>query len=201
MELLTQNSKIKSTSKALGVKLMNFGIVAYKSKSGKLTCPFADKCVKYCYAQKGAYIWSNVKPAFEKRYEATLRDDFAEVMTDEISRKRPDFVRVHDSGDFYSKAYIQKWYTVAKNHPKVKFYAYTNSLNIVRESIAPANFDFIFSDGGKLADTIDKDTERHSMVFKTHNEMKKRGYIDASKIDLLATKWYNHSNKVGLIFH
>jgi hypothetical protein len=43
MELLTQNSKIKATSKELGVKLMNFGITAYKSQSGKLICPFADR--------------------------------------------------------------------------------------------------------------------------------------------------------------
>ena len=27
----------------------------------------ALECVKFCYAKKGAYIWSNVKPAFEKR--------------------------------------------------------------------------------------------------------------------------------------
>ena len=65
MNLLTQNTKIKKTSKTLGVKLMNFGIPAYKSASGKLTCPMADECVKFCYAKKGAYIWSNVQPAFE----------------------------------------------------------------------------------------------------------------------------------------
>ena len=48
MNLLTQNSKIKKTSKHFGVKLMNFGIPAYKSASGKLTCPMADACVKFC---------------------------------------------------------------------------------------------------------------------------------------------------------
>ena len=67
MNLLTQNTKLKKTSKVLGLRVFNFGIPAYKSASGKLTCPMADECVKFCYAKKGAYIWSNVKPAFEKR--------------------------------------------------------------------------------------------------------------------------------------
>lgn len=52
MNLLTQNSKIKKTSKKLEVRLFNFGIPAYKSASGKITCPFAGDCVKFCYAKK-----------------------------------------------------------------------------------------------------------------------------------------------------
>ena len=52
MNLLTQNSKLKRTSKELGLRVFNFGIPAYKSASGKLTCPFADECVKFCYAKK-----------------------------------------------------------------------------------------------------------------------------------------------------
>ena len=109
MNLLTQNSKLKKTSKELGVRVFNFGIPAYKSASGKLTCPMADGCVKFCYAKKGAYIWSNVKPAFEKRYELSKTDEFVDKMYDEIVKKKPDYVRVHDSGDYYSKKYLNKW--------------------------------------------------------------------------------------------
>ncbi len=36
MNLLTQNSKLKRTSKELGLRVFNFGIPAYKSASGKL---------------------------------------------------------------------------------------------------------------------------------------------------------------------
>ena len=202
MELLTQNSKIKKTSKKFGVRLFNFGITAYKSqKTGKMICPFADKCVKYCYAQKGAYIWSNVSPVFEKRYEATLREDFVKVMSEEIRKKRADFVRVHDSGDFFSPTYLQKWFDIAKQNPSVNFYAYTNSLNMVRGVERPDNFDFIFSDGGKLAHTIDQDMERHSKVFDTKEELLSAGYVDTSEYDLYATKWYNATGKVGLIKH
>ena len=201
MELLTQNGKMKKTSKEMGVRLYNFGITAYKSASGKLTCPFADKCVKYCYAQKGAYSWGNVKPAFEKRYELTKTEEFVDLISDEIRRKKVDFLRVHDSGDYYSRKYRDKWFTIMNRFPHVKFYSYTNSLPLFRGVKLPDNFCTIYSDGGKLADTIDKFKERHSIVFKSLDDMLAEGYTNASDNDLMATKWFNKTNKVGLKFH
>ena len=201
MELLTQNSKIKKTSREFGVRLYNFGITAYKSQSGKLTCPFADKCIKYCYAQKGAYSWSNVKPAFERRYELTKTDDFIDAMSKEIDKKRPDFVRVHDSGDYYSRKYRDKWFRIMDKYHNVKFYSYTNSIPLFRDEQLPDNFDTIYSDGGKLAHTIDKQTERHSVVFDNEKDLNEQGYTDASKYDLHATKWFTKNTKIGLIFH
>ena len=132
MNLLTQNSKLKRTSKELGLRVFNFGIPAYKSASGKLTCPMAKECVKFCYAKKGAYIWSNVQPAFEKRYQLSKTDSFISKMMDEIDKKKPDYVRVHDSGDYYSKKYLQKWIDIAIMNPKVKFYSYTNCVDMLK---------------------------------------------------------------------
>ena len=149
MNLLTQNSKLKRTSKELGLRVFNFGIPAYKSASGKLTCPFADECVKFCYAKKGAYIWSNVQPAFEKRYQLTKTDKFIPAMIDEIVNKRPDYIRVHDSGDYYSPAYLEKWLRIARTFPEVKFYSYTNCVNMLKNIDLPDNYDIIFSDSGK----------------------------------------------------
>ena len=201
MNLLTQNSKIKKTSKKFGVRLFNFGIPAYKSVSGKITCPFAGDCVKFCYAQKGAYIWSNVKPAFEKRYELTKTDDFVNKMNEEIAKKKPDYVRVHDSGDYYSPAYLRKWLDVAIHNPHVRFYSYTNSVKMLKNVTLPANYDIIFSDSGKQKHLIDEKTDRHTKIFHSHNELISAGYTDASSVDLMATKWFNKTNKVGLIFH
>lgn len=202
MELLTANSKIRKTGKHFGVKLLNFGITAYKSKStGRIICPFASSCVKYCYAQKGAYVFGNVAPVFERRYLLTLERTFEEEMSNEIRKKKPNFIRVHDSGDFYSREYLNKWLRIARTFPEVKFYAYTNSLNLIREASIPGNFDFIFSDGGKLAHTIDKEEERHSIVFQTKDDMIAAGYVDSSEYDLYATKWFNDTNKVGLLMH
>ena len=201
MNLLTQNSKLKKTSKELGVRVFNFGIPAYKSASGKLTCPFADECVKFCYARKGAYIWGNVKPAFEKCYELSKTDRFVSEMYNEIVKKRPDYVRVHDSGDYYSKAYLKKWIDIALLFPEVKFYSYTNSVLMLKKADLPSNFDVIFSDSGKQRNHIDAIHDRHTKIFKSEADLEAAGYANASKIDLYATKWFNKTNKVGLVFH
>ena len=201
MNLLTQNTKIKKTSKTLGVKLMNFGIPAYKSASGKLTCPMADECVKFCYARKGAYIWSNVQPAFEKRYQLSKTDEFVSTMNAEILKKKPDYIRVHDSGDYYSKAYLNKWIEVAIHNPNVRFYSYTNMIDMMLKTSLPSNYDIIFSDSGKQKNLIDERKHRHTKIFKSNSDLAEAGYIDSSSIDLMATKWFSDNHRVGLVFH
>jgi hypothetical protein len=201
MNLLTQNTKLKKTSKALGLRVFNFGIPAYKSASGKLTCPMADECVKFCYAKKGAYIWSNVQPAFENRYQLSKTNYFVGAMNYEIKRKKPDYVRVHDSGDYYSKAYLQKWIQVAIHNPEVKFYSYTNMVDMILNTSLPDNYDIIFSDSGKQKNLIDERKHRHTKIFTSTSDLVSAGYTDASSVDLMATKWFNKTNKVGLVFH
>ena len=182
MNLLTQNSKLKKTSKHFNKRVFNFGIPAYKSKSGKITCPFADECIKFCYARKCAYIWSNVSPAFEKRYELSKTIEFVELMNDEIRRKRADYVRVHDSGDYYSKEYLNKWFLIAELNPRVRFYSYTNNVKMIKE-------------------LINKNTDRHTRIFKSVKDLKRAKYVDSSNYDLYATKWYSKSNNIGLVIH
>jgi hypothetical protein len=201
MNLLTQNSKLKKTSKELGLRVFNFGIPAYKSASGKLTCPMADSCVKFCYAKKGAYIWSNVKPAFEKRYQLSKTDKFVEAMNAEIRKKKPDYVRVHDSGDYYSRAYLKKWIDIANSNPNVRFYSYTNMVDMMLKTSLPNNYDIIFSDSGKQKHLIDERKHRHTKIFKSNADLNSAGYTDASSIDLHATRWFNNTIKVGLVFH
>lgn len=202
MNLLTQNSKLKKTSEELSVRVFNFGIPAYKSATGKLTCPMADECVAFCYAKKGAYIWKNVKPAFEFRYQLSKTDKFIAKINAEIILKEPEYIRVHDSGDYYSKKYLNKWIDIANANPDVKFYSYTNCIKMLKEAKLPENYNVIFSSSGKQVDLIDKTKDRHSIIFKTKSELLDNGYVDASKIDLLSTKWFNRdNNKIGLIYH
>jgi hypothetical protein len=201
MNLLTQNTKLKKTSKELGLRVFNFGIPAYKSASGKLTCPMADSCVKFCYAKKGAYIWSNVKPAFENRYELSKTDDFVDAMNNEIRKKKPDYVRVHDSGDYYSTAYLKKWIKIAKDNPDVRFYSYTNMVDMMLKASLPDNYNIIFSDSGKQKHLIDERQHRHTKIFSSHSDLVSAGYVDSSSIDLMATRWFSTTHRVGLVFH
>ena len=181
--------------------MFNFGIPAYKSASGKLTCPMADECVKFCYAKKGAYVWSNVQPAFEKRYQLSKTNDFIDAMNSEILKKKPDYIRVHDSGDYYSRAYLHKWIEVAINNPDVRFYSYTNMVSMMLNVSLPDNYDIIFSDSGKQKNLIDEVKHRHTKIFTSSTDLDNAGYVNASVVDLYATKWFNDTNKVGLIFH
>ena len=201
MQLLTQNGKLKKTSKLMGFKVVNFGLPAYKSITGRVICPMADGCIKFCYARKGAYIWGNVKPAFEKRYELSKTDSFVSAIHAEIQSKKPKFVRVHDSGDYYSREYLAKWFKIAKQNPHVNFYSYTNMIDMVKKADIPSNYDFIFSNSGKQVHLIDKSIDRHTEIFKTADELVAAGYANASENDLNATRWFNKTNKVGLIYH
>jgi hypothetical protein len=200
MNLLTQNSKIKKTSKYFGVKLYNWTLPAYKSKSGKVICAMADKCVDFCYARKGAYIWSNVKSAHEQRYEFSKTDEFVDAMINDILNKKAEYVRVHDGGDYYSGRYMAKWFAIARALPQVRFYSYTNMIEMVLKSRVPDNFDFIFSDSGKQVHLINPRVHRHTKIFSIGSDM--NDYVNASEYDLYATKWFSPDNhKVGLFYH
>jgi hypothetical protein len=83
----------------------------------------------------------------------------------------------------------------------VKFYAYTKSFILFQGLTIPDNLDIIFSEGGKHDKLINTKIDRHARIFDNKNDLIKNGYIDASKNDLMATKFFNKSNKVGLIFH
>jgi len=203
LTLLNQNSKLKETSEKLGVKIFNFNLPAYKSETGKVVCPFADKCVQYCYARKGNYkrFAKTILPPMEKRLALSKTITFVPLMIEAITKKKADYIRIHDSGDFYSPKYLQKWLTIAESLPNVNFYAYTKSHDFFRGLNLPNNFDIIFSEGSKLDKKLNKETERHASIFDTKEALKKAGYIDASKVDLYATKFYSNNKKVGLIYH
>ena len=201
--ILTQNSKLKKTSKLVQRRVLNFGIPAYKSETGKVTCPFADECVKYCYARKGTFRWPSTVNAYEKRFRIARSPDFESVMNAALLIKNPHFVRVHDSGDYFSKKYMDRWFSIMRANPGIKFYSYTNSVLLMKtyDKGIPDNFDYILSTDGKQREHVDKSTDRHAVIFKTVEELESAGYVNASDNDLLATRWYSDNKKVGLIKH
>jgi hypothetical protein len=202
----TGNTKLKKTAKEFGVKIFNFSIPAGNDKaSGKITCPFAGSCLSLCYAKKGMYRFGNVERALSRRYEDSKKEDFVPRITAELGKVKPEkqvYVRIHDSGDFYSPAYFAKWLEIAKLNPSVRFYAYTKSHSFIRGNFAiPENFDLIFSLGSKNDQLIDQDSERHSKIFQSMEEMTAAGYSDSSYLDLNATKWITANHKIGLLIH
>jgi len=155
--LLTQNSKLKTTSIENNAKIYNFGIPAKK------TCFGADKCKSFCYADKGMYLFA--KKAQHSRFELSKTDDFCLAMLIDIIEKGLTHVRIHDSGDFYSREYLHKWFKIIEALPHVTFYAYTKAIPLFMGEILPTNFTVIYSYGGKFDYMINPDTDRHSKIF------------------------------------
>lgn len=99
-------------------------------------------------------------------------------------------VRIHDSGDFFSREYALAWVELAQEFPRILFYAYTKEVVMFRELAAtheiPENFRWLYSMGGKQDHLLDKDTERHAEVFPTEEEIADAGYQSQDASDLLA---------------
>lgn len=201
--ILTQNTKLKYTSKATGFNVFNFSIPAYKSMSGDTICPFAGECRRYCYASKGNYTYPQQQAIMEYKYQLTKHGQLFRVCVNmEIKDKHVSHVRIHDSGDFYSLDYLKVWCQIASDNPLVKFYSYTKSHNMIRLAyrlnLIPGNMTFIFSLGSIQDNLIDVTSERHAKIFDTEYQLLKEGYVNASKIDIMAL---GDNIKVGLIKH
>lgn len=192
--MLTQNGKMKKTSEINGARIFNFSLPAQK------TCPWADKCKAYCYASKGFYKFSGPAKAHERNWEASKSDDFAVMMIEEIIEREATHIRIHDSGDFYNREYVAKWFVIMEALPHVIFYAYSKSLPLFESVMLPHNFTLIKSMGGKRDDMIDMNKDRHSFIFDVDDALRyqQRQYVDASHDDLKAI---GENKNIGLVFH
>lgn len=188
------NSKLKQDD------IYTFGIPAYRSASGVSTCPNAGECLKGCYARQGFYVMPSVRAAQEARLALALTDDFVDVIDAEIKRRGVKRLRIHDSGDFFSVEYFNRWLAVIQRNPQVRFYAYTKMVTFfkARMKLLPSNFHVIFSEGGTQDSKIDVSVDRHSRVFATMSDVVANGYDNAVKNDLPAL---NGSLRVGLAYH
>lgn len=193
IKYLSTNSKLKKSG------IFSWGIPAYKSESGMLTCPAAQSCIKGCYARNGSYRLSVVKKAKERNLALSLTDSFVDTIDNEIKLRKVIKLRVHDSGDFYSIKYLNDWATIASRNPQTLFYAYTKMLPILPRVTLPGNFVIIKSYGGKFDSLINPETDRHSMVFSSKEKMIASGYADTTETDDNA--FNPNVNKVGLVYH
>ena len=112
------------------------------------TCPYAtEACKKACYARKSEKAYPQVLPARNRNFEESMQNDFVFRMAYTILKIRKGtnkriIVRIHESGDFYNKAYAEKWMRIVDYcaNENIQFIAYTKS--------------FKYFDGVKLADNF-----------------------------------------------
>lgn len=203
---MTDTYMVYGNAKLLKSSLDHRMVIGWGIGASDKTCPCKGECAKICYAEQGTYRFKNVREKNAKRLALAESDKFVPTINAEISevvRKNPDkeiYVRIHDSGDFYSMDYVKKWFDIMRDNPTVKFYAYTKMVRLFQGLIAagsvPENFKLIMSYGGTQDDLI-KPTDCHARVFKDVDELNRAGYTDCSDDDLLVFT----TDKVGLVYH
>ena len=116
------------------------------------TCPYAcPHCKAACYAIKAEKAYPDCLPSREKHFKDSLSTDFVYNMACTIlkiasgTNKQQIIVRIHESGDFYNKAYAEKWLSImdlCKVDSRIKFIAYTKSFPYFDGVTLPKNFAF-----------------------------------------------------------
>ncbi|MFI5986806.1 hypothetical protein ACIBEA_38835 [Streptomyces sp. NPDC051555] len=189
--LLTQNSELRKEG------IFNWTLPAFAVKlpdgSNFNVCQQAGICQKFCYARVGAYRFKNVRAAHIRNL-LLCKDspkEWEERMTEELSHKRYSgkWIRLHDSGDFYSDSYLLAWMRIMENSPGVRFYCYTKEISRFNRIVVPeppANFLWCYSLGGREDHLIDLATERHADVFPDVEKLIVAGYSDQTESDLLS---------------
>ena len=85
-------------------------------------------------------------------------------------------VRIHESGDFFSGAYLDAWIEVAQRNPDLQFYCYSKSLQLFHLLKLPENFYMTASYGGKWDYMIDEGYfPRYSKVVMTDDDANRLG--------------------------
>ena len=92
-------------------------------------CNGKGKQCKGCYAKKAEYLYPQALPCRVRNLKYSNTDVFIELVQNRINHSRKKLFRIHESGDFYSQAYINKWATIVKNNPKIKFYGYSKKFD------------------------------------------------------------------------
>ena len=204
MKLLSPaNAKLKKGFETEGYLAVSFGLPAVK------TCPYADQCLKGCYATKAFYRMSAAVAKRARNWKATLSNDFIYKMNADIetAKKKAErkglklIVRIHDSGDYFSQEYADMWKEISSQNSDVEFYSYTKSVKFFIKDYMrlPSNLRIIFSMGGKTDNLINKNIHRHCQIFETSTDLRFAGYADTSNDDSIAalavTKF------IGIVYH
>jgi len=81
-----------------------------------------------CYAIKAQKIYPGVLPSRTFRYNVSKTFAFTPLMIQAIRILTPKYVRIFESGEFYSQEHVNKWEQIARAEKHVTFYAYTKRL-------------------------------------------------------------------------
>ena len=214
--LLSKNEKMQHGDD-LAVQFFNIGLPALmavvydetKKEFVKVsTCPGAGTCIAICYALAGNYIMVPDSQMYRTKCLNWLLNDpdgFAAKLIQEISTKEKNGrsagieirIRWHDAGDFFSDAYAEVAWQVARACPKVKFYAYTKMAGVVQSSSKPSNFLVRFSMGATKKETgkiISGDFNSYIVATELFKDLFIPAKNGKAKADPITKLWSYKSN-------
>ena len=169
-----------------------------------ITCPGADACLALCYARQGTFLFKGSKRVRIDNHQLLLTTYATQGLQGVIDKldesvksvtKTVAVIRLHDSGDFFKKWYVEAWVEVIKRHPNILFYAYTKSFPMFKGIDLPSNFRVTYSFGGKWDNKIDGPNSR---IFPTLDDRIEAGYVDGNDSDMPAILG---EHNIGLVYH
>jgi len=108
------------------MNIPTFSLPAVKTCKGR-----TKLCEKYCYARKAERSWKNVLPSRKRNLKESKSIWFVKRMSNIISERKGKYIRIHESGDFYSQRYLNSWFKICRLNPDKKFLVYTQRYDLV----------------------------------------------------------------------
>ena len=115
-----------------------------------------------CYAIKSQVRFPKALAYRERMLTYSKQDDFVDSIVAELAKSKRTIaaIRLHESGEFYSQAYIDKWVLIASKLPHLKFYTFTKRMKDFDFTALMQLPNFILIDslmnGGLNYNTLDK---------------------------------------------
>lgn len=103
------------------------------SLPARQTCPGCTAmCAAKCYARKAEQAYPTVLPCRKDNFQQTKAGRFVSLMIPIVEKKAAGvgLFRIHESGDFYSQAYLGKWFEICRALPHIRFLAFTKSFHL-----------------------------------------------------------------------
>ena len=205
--ILTQNAKMKLTMEQHPEIILR----AMSMPAGD-TCPFRGACADAngCFALNGCQAWANTKRAYQENLDMYKEHSFFTKLDRELyelclkaeKENKTVYIRLHDSGDFFSYRYLCDWLAFMTRYPDVHFYAYTKSIPYMesarKQGLIPPNFTYVYSCGGKRDDLIEPRIHRHAIIVESEQDIPE-GYVNGSHDDFYASQ--PSVDKIAFVFH
>ena len=110
-----------------------------------LTCNPTAICAKICYALKAERMYPQTKPCRMNNWDVVKNDSsWVHALINKLHNAKHKYLRIHESGDFFSQHYVNQWIAIAQATPTIQFLAFTKRYEW-DYSRAPKNLQIVFS--------------------------------------------------------